>query len=154
MPVFSFSLQEIHNSIFMSRDVGKRSIWACRVFKDPDSSCSELPSPIEIEKNRRLEALHNELKVRWVKVSGCECETDRDRCERGVVTLATLPLYICMYVHMYITSYLTHSDWNLSSTKSGFFLQICMNFLQSEMILFLNPNFLMNSRPLTAICYL
>ena len=58
----------------MSRDVGKRSIWACRVFTDVDSSCTELPSPIEIEKNRRLEALHNELKVKkslWLDIYDC-----------------------------------------------------------------------------------
>ncbi|OXA64251.1 NACHT and WD repeat domain-containing protein 2 [Folsomia candida] len=55
--------QEIHNSIFMSREVGKRSVWCHRVFTQlPAGQDANDSTPLTKEKSRRLEALHNELK--------------------------------------------------------------------------------------------
>lgn len=55
--------KEIHNSIFMSRDVGKRSIWTNRSFTEPPNQSPESLTPAEVEKSRRLQSLQNELKV-------------------------------------------------------------------------------------------
>jgi hypothetical protein len=54
----------------MSREVGKRSIWVNRVFTHIQAphDTGEESNPIESEKNRRLESLHNELKVLLRKV--------------------------------------------------------------------------------------
>ncbi|ODM93765.1 NACHT and WD repeat domain-containing protein 2 [Orchesella cincta] len=59
--------QEIHNSIFMSRETGKRTVWVNRVFTHLQAGQdAESSSPIENEKDRRLQSLHNELKSQLV----------------------------------------------------------------------------------------
>lgn len=48
----------------MSRDTGKRSVWVNRVFTHLQAGQDvESSSPIQNEKDRRLQSLHNELKV-------------------------------------------------------------------------------------------
>ncbi len=50
----------------MSREVAKRSLWVNRVFSQlpaGQDASNESSSPLEKEKSRRLEHLHNTLKV-------------------------------------------------------------------------------------------